>query len=152
MRRELRGPNMKNVGFGRPETGSDGQGNRRQDLDQQRPLRPPIPEYKTYGKEQPRFHNKINMSIAMRRLTVGKKKHVRLCVDEDQEVVFQGQRQTRKFLTFMQTTRLLRQGCEAYLAHVVDVEKQVLKMEEIPVVNEFPEVFPDELPGLPPDR
>ena len=81
-----------------------------------------------------------------------RKKQVRLRVDENQEVVFQGQRQTRKFLTFMQTTRLLRQGCEAYLAHVVDVEKQVLKMEEIPVVNEFPEVFPDELPGLPPDR
>ena len=25
-------------------------------------------------------------------------------------------------------------------------------LEEVPVVNEYPEVFPDELPGMPPDR
>ncbi|KAL8107499.1 hypothetical protein AgCh_024057 [Apium graveolens] len=30
--------------------------------------------------------------------------------------------------------------------------KGASKLEDIPVVNEFPDVFPDELPGLPPDR
>ena len=25
-------------------------------------------------------------------------------------------------------------------------------LEEIPVVNEYPDVFPEELPGLPPER
>ena len=52
----------------------------------------------------------------------------------------------------MQAKRLLRQGCQAYLAHVVDVDKEVPKLEEIPIVNEFQGVFPEELPGLPPDR
>ena len=33
-----------------------------------------------------------------------------------------------------------------------DVDREVPKLEEIAVVNEFPEVFPEELPGLPPDR
>ena len=47
---------------------------------------------------------------------------------------------------------MLRQGCEAYLAHVVDVKKEVPRIEDIDVVNEFSDVFPDELPGLPPDR
>ncbi|XP_074377603.1 uncharacterized protein LOC141719120 [Apium graveolens] len=44
------------------------------------------------------------------------------------------------------------EGCEAYLAYVKNMEKESLKIEEIPVVKEFPDIFPDELPGLPPDR
>ncbi|WOG95250.1 hypothetical protein DCAR_0414562 [Daucus carota subsp. sativus] len=52
----------------------------------------------------------------------------------------------------IQAKRLLRQGCEAYLAHVFDVNKEPPKIEEIPIVNEFSDVFPNELPGLPPDR
>ena len=52
----------------------------------------------------------------------------------------------------MQAKRLLRQGCEAYLAHVIDVKQETPKIEDILVVNEFPDVFPEKLPGLPPDR
>ncbi|KAH9685116.1 hypothetical protein KPL70_013830 [Citrus sinensis] len=45
------------------------------------------------------------------------------------------------------------QGCEGYLTSmVVETEEQRPKLEDIPVVNEFPEVFPEELPGLPLDR
>lgn len=44
----------------------------------------------------------------------------------------------------MQAKRLLRQGCEAYLAHVVDTKKKAPSLEEVPIVKEFPEVFPDE--------
>ena len=40
-------------------------------------------------------------------------------------MVFRGQKQTRKFLTMMQTKRLLKQGCEAYLAYVVDTEWKI---------------------------
>ena len=37
------------------------------------------------------------------------------------------------------------------LTHTVNqVEKK--KVEDIPVVCEYPDVFPDELPGMPPDR
>ena len=46
----------------------------------------------------------------------------------------------------------MRQGCEVYLAHVVDVEQESVRIADIPVVRDFPDVFPDELPGLPPDR
>ena len=35
---------------------------------------------------------------------------------------------------------------------MVDLDKKMPKIEDVPVVNEFPDVFPDELPGLPPDR
>ena len=52
----------------------------------------------------------------------------------------------------MQAKKLLRKGCEAYLGHVVDTQQTTPKLEEIRVVNEFLEVFPEELPSLPPDR
>ncbi|KAL0383100.1 UNVERIFIED_CONTAM: Transposon Ty3-G Gag-Pol polyprotein [Sesamum calycinum] len=38
------------------------------------------------------------------------------------------------------------EGCEAYLAHVIDAEKVSPTLEEIPVVRDFPEVYPDDLP------
>ena len=48
--------------------------------------------------------------------------------------------------------RLLRKGCQAYLAHVIDTKLEGPKLENIPIVSEFPDVFLEELPGLPPDR
>ncbi|XP_063938038.1 uncharacterized protein LOC135147914 [Daucus carota subsp. sativus] len=81
-----------------------------------------------------------------------KNKRVTLQTSDKATVVFQGQKQAKQFLTILQARKLLRQGCQAYLAHVVDKRKEPVKLEEITVVNEFPDVFPEELPGLPPDR
>ena len=46
---------------------------------------------------------------------------------------------------------MIREGCQAYLAHVIDSTKIETKIGDIPVVCEFPDVFPNDLPGLPPD-
>ncbi|KAL8132784.1 hypothetical protein AgCh_008314 [Apium graveolens] len=81
-----------------------------------------------------------------------KKKRVDMYTPYNKRISYQGQRQDRKFLSVMQARRLMRQGCEAYLAHVVDMKKETLILDEIPIVREFPGVFPEELPGLPPDR
>ena len=35
---------------------------------------------------------------------------------------------------------------------MVDNKKEVLKLDHIPVVREFPNVFPEDLPGIPIDR
>ncbi|KAJ9557171.1 hypothetical protein OSB04_011785 [Centaurea solstitialis] len=40
----------------------------------------------------------------------------------------------------------------AFMAHVVDREVKERQIQDFPVVREFPEVFPEELPGLPPQR
>ncbi|KAJ9180944.1 hypothetical protein P3X46_009128, partial [Hevea brasiliensis] len=48
--------------------------------------------------------------------------------------------------------RMMRKGCEAYLAHVVDTRQAKPNLSDIPTVKDFPEVFPEELPGLPPER
>ena len=44
---------------------------------------------------------------------------------------------------------MLRKG---YLAYVVETEKERTLVDEIPVVREFPNVFPDDIAGLSPDR
>jgi hypothetical protein len=48
-------------------------------------------------------------------------------------------------------TKLLRSGCSGYLACVTE-EKLGCRIEEIPIVHEFVDVFPEKLPGIPPDR
>ncbi|KAL8095604.1 hypothetical protein AgCh_036864 [Apium graveolens] len=81
-----------------------------------------------------------------------KSKKVKLRTKDGEKVIFRGKRQEKKFLMAIETKRLLCQGCEVYLAHVMDVEKESVRIEDIPIVRDFPDVFPDELPGLPPDR
>ncbi|GJX29230.1 hypothetical protein Tco_0237309 [Tanacetum coccineum] len=45
-------------------------------------------------------------------------------------------------------------GCSARskVSHVTEQESKEKRLEDVPVIRDFPEVFPDELPGLPPPR
>ena len=52
----------------------------------------------------------------------------------------------------MRAKKLLNKGCQWYLAHVVLNDTTPSSLEEVRVVRHFPDVFPDDLPGLPPDR
>ena len=47
---------------------------------------------------------------------------------------------------------MMKKGCIGYLATVRDTQRGELKLEDIPIVREFPDVFPKDLSGLPPDR
>ena len=47
---------------------------------------------------------------------------------------------------------MLRKGCEAFLALVLNSKRGQVDVEKIPVVKEFPNVFPEELPRIPPER
>ncbi|KAI3732904.1 hypothetical protein L1987_64116 [Smallanthus sonchifolius] len=53
-------------------------------------------------------------------------------------------------ICMLKATKYLRKGCLAYLVSVITDTKT--KIEEVAVVAEFPNVFPDELPGIPPER
>ena len=48
--------------------------------------------------------------------------------------------------------RMLRKGCQGYLAYVVETGKEGTLVDEIPVVREFPDVFPDVIAGIPPEK
>ena len=47
---------------------------------------------------------------------------------------------------------MARKGCEAYLAYVIDTKKAEPSLLGIPIVSDYLDVFPEELPGLPPHR
>ena len=50
-------------------------------------------------------------------------------------------------------TSYLANRCTSYLATIVDpTKKEKDELSEVPAVNEFTSVFPEEFPGLPPDR
>ncbi|KAL4010649.1 hypothetical protein IC575_030152 [Cucumis melo] len=70
------------------------------------------------------------------------------------EVVFRGMRKavSRSLISVLKAEKLLRKGCTPFLAHIVVVQREKLKPEDVPVVKEFLDVFPDDLSGLPPDR
>ena len=46
----------------------------------------------------------------------------------------------------------MRKGCETFLALILDSKRGQVDVEKIPVVREFPDVFPEELPGIPLER
>ncbi|KAA3473899.1 Gag-Pol polyprotein [Gossypium australe] len=56
------------------------------------------------------------------------------------------------WLILHDTVRCVRKGCEAYLAYVLDAKVSESMIESFPIVCEYPDVFPEELPGLPPIR
>ncbi|TYK09834.1 Retrotransposon protein [Cucumis melo var. makuwa] len=70
------------------------------------------------------------------------------------EVVFRGMRKvvSRSLISVLKAEKLLRKGCIAFLAHIVVVQREKLKPEDVPMVKEFLDIFPDDLSGLPPDR
>ncbi|KAA0067484.1 ty3-gypsy retrotransposon protein [Cucumis melo var. makuwa] len=57
-----------------------------------------------------------------------------------------------KDISAMKASKLLSQGTWGILASVVDIREPEVSLSSEPVVREYPDVFPDELPGLPPPR
>ncbi|XP_015054850.1 uncharacterized protein LOC107001234 [Solanum pennellii] len=55
-------------------------------------------------------------------------------------------------ISFLKARELVQRGCLAYLTHIRDTSIETPMLESIPVVSEFSEVFPTDLPGLPPDH
>ncbi|TYK11701.1 ty3-gypsy retrotransposon protein [Cucumis melo var. makuwa] len=52
----------------------------------------------------------------------------------------------------MKATKLLSQGTWSILASVLDTREPEVSLSSEPVAREYPNVFPDKLPGLPPPR
>jgi hypothetical protein len=51
-------------------------------------------------------------------------------------------------ISLLKAEKYLRQGCESYLLYLT-TEVEERKLEDVPVVAEYPNVFPEDLPGLP---
>ena len=81
-------------------------------------------------------------------------KRVTLRTPNDDEVIFIGERSNHLFNVISAATprKMVRKGCEAYLAYVIDTVKSRPSVSDIPTVSDFSDVFSEELPGLPPQR
>ncbi|XP_021991585.1 uncharacterized protein LOC110888363 [Helianthus annuus] len=65
----------------------------------------------------------------------------------------QGERKVEAELcTLVQAIKYVLNGSRTYLDYVVDTQQGSPKLEDVEIGNEFPDVFPEELPGLPPER
>ena len=79
---------------------------------------------------------------------------VRFCRLGQTEVVFYGLWKTlpNSIMTAMKASKMLRKSYQGYLAYDIEVRDSGSRLEDIPVVREFSDVFPEDLPGIPPDR
>eukprot|EP00253_Pinus_taeda_P012618 PITA_12618 len=77
-----------------------------------------------------------------------------LGMNDDGEVIqIQGikRKVSLRYISAMKMKRCLRKGCQAYVIQEV-TEGKGPSLGQYPVLAEFPDVFPKELPGLPPVR
>ena len=75
------------------------------------------------------------------------------CTDKS-EVIIQGIRSSvmSNVISAMQMRIFIRKGYEAFLALILDSKRGLVDVEKILLVREFPDVFPEELPGIPLER
>ena len=59
---------------------------------------------------------------------------------------------SQNLISSITTRKMLRKGCQGYLAIVRDTATEKKSISNVPVACEFIDVFPEELPGLPPHR
>ncbi|GJR80479.1 putative reverse transcriptase domain-containing protein [Tanacetum coccineum] len=73
---------------------------------------------------------------------------------EDKTLVIEGDRNNSrlKIVSCIKAQKYIEKGCELFLAQVTEQESKEKRLEDVPVIRDFPEVFPEELPGLPPPR
>ena len=81
-------------------------------------------------------------------------RRVTLRTPNEDEVTFIGERSNHlsNVISAVIARKMVRKGCEAYLAYVIDTVKAKPSVSDIPTVSDFPDVFSEELPGLLPQR
>ena len=57
-----------------------------------------------------------------------------------------------KVISAMEARHFMRKGCKALLALILDSKREQVNFKNIHVIREFPDVFPEELPGVPLER
>ena len=55
-------------------------------------------------------------------------------------------------ISFLHAKKMVSKGCLAFLVHLRDDTTQVPSIESVSIVCEFLDVFPADLPGMPPDK
>nr|GFA22415.1 putative reverse transcriptase domain-containing protein [Tanacetum cinerariifolium] len=77
-------------------------------------------------------------------------------------LIFQGNGDNQKeeprlnIISYTKAKRYLSKGCDDFLAHITTKEakdkSKEKRIEDVSIVRDFPKVFPEDLPGIPPTR
>ncbi|GJU98203.1 zinc finger, CCHC-type, retrotransposon gag domain protein [Tanacetum coccineum] len=57
-----------------------------------------------------------------------------------------------KLCFMMKARKYMSRGCQAYMAHVIDTNVEKKSAKDVTIVNEFLDVFLEDLSGIPPER
>lgn len=79
-------------------------------------------------------------------------KEVTFDIPDQRRVVFKGTKSFPELVYGLRAERLLQKGGLDYLAYVIIDQENGLKLGDISIVRDFGDVFPNDLPGLPPKR
>lgn len=81
-------------------------------------------------------------------------KAVRLHLPNHETLVIYGDKPSTnlRLISCIQAQKHLRKNNLTFLAHIVDKTKEEVSIQDIPVAREFPNVFPEDLLGVPPER
>ena len=79
-------------------------------------------------------------------------KRVTLRTPSGEEVTFIGERSNHlsNVISIATTRMMVQKRCEAYLGYVIDTKKAEPSLSDIPTVCDYPDMFLEEFPGLPP--
>ena len=81
------------------------------------------------------------------------RKEVQFSQPGEPEVIFYGERKklSISLISVIQANKMLHKACQGYLVYAKSGNSE-MQLVEVPMVNEFFDVFLEDLPGLPPDR
>ncbi|GJT19385.1 reverse transcriptase domain-containing protein [Tanacetum coccineum] len=77
-------------------------------------------------------------------------KFVHIPINNETLIIRGDRSKTRlNLISCIKTERYISRGCQVFITQVMERKSDNKRLEDIPVVREFPEVFPEDLPGLP---
>jgi hypothetical protein len=90
--------------------------------------------------------HEVILNCKMKRLSlVDDEGHRRVIVEQNQGV-------SLRFVSSLQLQKSMRKGCKIYAILELNEKGVAEGLEHLPVVKEFADMFPEELPGMPPER
>ncbi|KAJ9548914.1 hypothetical protein OSB04_021457 [Centaurea solstitialis] len=92
------------------------------------------------------IRNKVNIDC--------EQKMVRIKLPDGRMAVVYGTKRNRStsLILVIKANRCIRKGCVWFMAYVVDSGRDKLEVKDVEVVRDYPEVFPEDLVSLLPDR
>nr|GEW21295.1 putative reverse transcriptase domain-containing protein [Tanacetum cinerariifolium] len=96
------------------------------------------------------YPERKKQGVALDDVIVYGKKKVHILV-KNRTLLFKGDSYASRLnmISCIKVRKYIKRGCHLFLAHVTENEKSEKRLEDVSVIRDFPEVFPDDLMGLP---